>query len=94
MVQVTETWFLADRKLLRSYFGHRLREHHFKTWPSLEDVPKSTVFDVLDQATKGCPKPYSKGKVCFDILGKINPALVEESCPNAKRLLDRLRAIP
>lgn len=94
MVQVTETWFLADQNLLRTYFGHRFRGRHLKKWPSLEDVPKSTVLNVLDQATRDCPKPYSKGKICFEILGKINPSLVEESCPNAKRLLDRLRAVP
>ena len=93
MVQVTETWFLADRESLRSYFGNRLREHHLKNWPSLEDVPKSTVFKALDQATRECPKPYSKGKVCFEILGRISPALVEKSCPNAKELLDRLRSL-
>jgi Domain of unknown function (DUF4276) len=93
MVQVTETWFLADRELLRKYFGQEFREHHIKKWPSLENVPKPDVFRALDMATKDCPKPYSKGKVCFEILGRLNPDRVEKACPSAKRLLDRLRSL-
>jgi hypothetical protein len=91
MVQLMETWFLADQALLRSYFGSTLREHHFREWPNLEDVPKTTVLNALDFATAGCPKPYSKGRVSYEILKNLNPTRVEEKCPHAKRLLDRLR---
>ncbi len=38
MVQVMETWFLADRDLLRRYFGSALRENHLRQWPNLEGV--------------------------------------------------------
>lgn len=91
MVQVMETWFLADRDLLRSYFGSALRENHLKVWPSLAAVPKATVLRALDQATAACSPCYAKGKVSFDLLAKLNPAKVEQACPDAKRLLDHLR---
>lgn len=91
MVQVMETWFLADRDLLRSYFGSALRENHLKAWPSLAEVPKATVLRALDQATAACSPRYAKGKISFEILARLNPAKVEQACPDARRLLDRLR---
>ena len=93
MVRIMETWFVADRDLLASYFGADFRPHHLPKWPHLEDVAKPTVLAALERATAACKKPYSKGKVSFELLGQVNPSLVESACPNAKALLDRLRAI-
>jgi hypothetical protein len=93
MVQVMETWFLADRDLLRRYFGESLRESHLRQWPALEAVPKRTVFEALDKATAGCRKPYAKGKVSYELLGQLDPGKVETASPHAKMLLDRLRAV-
>ena len=92
MVQVMETWLLADRAALRSYFGAAFRDSALKEWPQLEAVPKTTVYEALDQATANCGKRYAKGKVSFELLGKLNPTLVEQACPHARALLGRLRA--
>lgn len=91
MVQLMETWFLADRNLLRWYFGSALREEPLKAWPVLAEVPKSTVLQALNQATAACRTPYAKGKVSFELLAKLNPTSVEQACPDARRLLNRLR---
>jgi len=91
MVQLMETWFLADHDVLRKYFGQALREEPLKAWPSLAEVPKATVLSALDRATAACSPCYAKGKVSFEILARLNPARVEQACPDAKRLLDRLR---
>ena len=93
MVVAMETWFLADRELLKEHFGPELVESHFKKWPTLEDVPKKTVLSALMAATAGCSSRYDKGKVSFDLLAKLNPNRVEISCPHAKELLDRLRSL-
>ena len=93
MVQVMETWFLADRQLLKSYFGNQLRENRFKAWPALEDVPKQTIIDALTGATADCSKVYAKGKVSFEILQDLDPDRVENACPHAKQLLERLREL-
>lgn len=97
MVQVMETWFLADRNALQTYFGNRFKANAISQWPQLEAVPKETVFDALEKATASCSTPYAKrkvkGKVAFDLLAQIDPALVEGACPHAKSLLDRLRAL-
>jgi len=93
MVQTTETWLLADVATLKAYFGQQFRESHIKAWPSLEDVPKDVVFQALDCATSSCAKKYAKGKICFELLGKLDPQKVQNASPHAKRLLDRLRAV-
>lgn len=93
MVQAMETWFVADRLLLKRYFGNQLRENKLKAWPALEDVPKQTILDALADATAGCPKVYAKGKVSFEILQDLDPSRVETACPHAKQLLERLREL-
>ena len=91
MVQVMETWFLADREALRRHFGSRFRENVLRQWPRLEDVPKASVLAALRDATSDCSPPYDKGTVSFQLLAGINPGLVETACPHAARLLRRLR---
>jgi len=93
MVQVMETWFLADNEMLKRYFGHELRENHLKKWPKLEAVSKATVLQALAKATAGCGKPYSKGRVSYELLKRLSPAEVESKCPHAKALLERLRTL-
>ena len=90
MVQAMETWFLADRNSLQRYFGAKFKENALRQWPQLEAVPKAMVFDALERATD---KGYVKGKVSFELLAQIDPALVEAACPHAKALLDRLRTL-
>jgi Domain of unknown function (DUF4276) len=93
MVQLMETWFLADRDLLRRYFGPDFREEALRQWRALEQVPKATVLAALERATKACPTPYAKGRVSFELLEGLDPVRVEQACPNAKRLLDCLREL-
>ena len=93
MVVAMETWFLADRELLKKHFGPGFVESHLKRWPALEEVPKDTVLNALRQATARCSTPYEKGKVSFDVLAKLNSSRVEIECPHAKELLNRLRSL-
>ena len=93
MVQVMETWFLADRDALRAYFGDGFRENAIRAWPDLEGVPKATVFKALKRATGSCRQSYAKGRVSFELLARIDPARIEAACPHAVALLDKLRAL-
>jgi len=92
MVQVMETWFLADRHALQKYFGAGFRQNAIRDWPALENVPKTTVLKALDRATASCGRRYAKGRVSFELLARIDPARVEAACPHARVFLDRLRA--
>lgn len=91
MVQVMETWFLADRDALRKFFGPELNEKAFAAWPELEAVPKATVLSALEKATAKCKTSYAKGAVSFKLLSTLNPAEVEQQCVHAHHLLARLR---
>ena len=93
MVQVMETWFLADRDSLRDFFGPQLNENHFRQWPNLEQVPRDTVLNALERATTNCQKPYHKGRASFELLGRIDPQRVAVACPHADQLLNYLRAL-
>ena len=89
MVQVMETWFLADVDTLQRCFGASFRANALREWPQLERVPKQTVFDVLAQASG---RRYTKRKA-FDLLERIRPDCVENACPHAKALLNHLRSL-
>lgn len=89
MVQVMETWFLADVGTLQRFFGASFRPNALREWPQLEQVPKQTVFDVLAQASG---RRYTKRKA-FDLLERTRPECVENACPHAKALLNHLRSL-
>ena len=92
MVQVMETWLLADLDALRRYFGAEFRENAINRWPVLEHVPKATVLKAPERATAACRKSYAKGRVSFELLARVDPDRVEAACRHARALLDRLRA--
>jgi hypothetical protein len=93
MVSCMETWLVADRGAFQAFFNPNLREKHLPEWPNLESVPGADVRAALDRATKACKRPYSKGQLSFELLATISPNEVEDRCPAAKRLLDRLRQL-
>ena len=94
MVQVIESWFLADWEMLVSYFGPNFRQNAFREWPSLESLSKADVYDFLEMATATrVKKQYKKGKISFEMLAKLDPVKVENACPHAKELMKRLRKL-
>ncbi|HAD11109.1 MAG TPA: hypothetical protein DCF33_01600 [Saprospirales bacterium] len=90
MVQLMETWFLADTRILKSYFGNNFNENKVPKWTNLESVEKSKVLNVLNKASNG---KYEKGKISFELLGRLNVEIVKAKLPNAKRLLDYLQEL-
>ena len=93
MVQMMETWFVADRNALQRYFGARFNENALPRWPDLESVPRNDVLTALQTATARCATGYAKGKVSYNLLSEVDPGEVERACPAAKRLLARLRTL-
>jgi hypothetical protein len=92
MVQIMESWFLADRAVLASFYGQGFRDSALPRRPHLEQVPKAEMLSGLQQATRSTRKGnYCKGSHSFDILSRINPTVVETAAPHAKRFLDALR---
>lgn len=90
MVQVMESWFLADRKTLSDFFGQGFRQNKLPPEGTpIEDVAKEAVYSALETATKTCKTkaPYGKGPHSFKILAKIEPKKILERSPWARRLI-------
>ena len=92
MATCMETWLVADREALRNYFRNCWKNNALPEWPDLAKVERGRVFQALVQATAACgKKQYAKGSVSFDVLQHIDPAIVQQRCPFARDLIERLR---
>lgn len=92
MVEVMESWFLADKAALESFYGQGFRASGLPGNPQVEKVPKDEVLSSLARATGDARKgAYDKGSHSFDILARLDPRKVENAAPYARRLLDTLR---
>ena len=94
MVQVMESWFLADRDALRQFYGNGFREGAIPQWPDIERIPKQDIEAKLGDATRGTTKgSYHKGRHSFQILGMLDPNKVADASPHAKRFIDSLKKL-
>ena len=91
MVQVMESWFLADREALEAFYGQGYRSNALPPEQNVEQIPKQDVFKGLDQAARDTSKGnYSKGKHGFEILEMLDPAKVRKASPYADRFIKAL----
>ena len=94
MVQVMESWFLADPDALESYYGQDFRKAALPKNPKVEDVSKQDVKLGLRLATRKTRKgEYSKGRHSFEILAVLDTAKVREKSPYAERFLSTLQRL-
>ena len=94
MVQVMESWFLADRDTLRDFYGPRLSENRLPRNPNVEQIPKADVESGLRAATAGTSKGrYHKTKHAPTLLANIAPSAVKNAAPNCNRLFDYLQSL-
>jgi Domain of unknown function (DUF4276) len=88
MVQIMESWFLADKATVADYFGNGFKKKALPNRDDVEAVPKADVLKSLRDATRRTAKGgYSKGKHSFEILALIRPNLVRQASHHAHRLL-------
>ena len=85
MVTCMETWIVADRQTLNQHFGSPLQTSALPPLDNLEGRSRQDVQDRLERATRDCPGPYSKGPKSFEILGKLNPDVLEQRLPSFRR---------
>jgi hypothetical protein len=94
MVQVMESWLLADRNALKEFFGQGFKENALPAANNaVEDIGKQQVYDALSKVTSNCKTKaaYGKGEHSFKLLAKIAPNKVIRASPWAKRFVDELR---
>ena len=95
MVQVMESWFLADREALANFYQQQFRPKALPGNPRrVEQIPKKDVQDGLDRATRATAKGrYHKGRHSFEILASLDPAKVTAASPYARRFVQTLLAL-
>lgn len=94
MVQIMESWFLADKDCLADYFGQGFNSQALPSNLDIEAISKQDILDKLEAATRQCVQKgsYSKGKHSFEILAAIDPGKVIAASPHASQLIDILKA--
>ena len=87
-----ETWLVADAKNLATYYGKGFQASALPTNAQLETVTKSALYDSLCRATRSTAKrKYCKRDHSFAILATLDPAVIQQRLPHAKRFFDFLR---
>jgi hypothetical protein len=94
MVQMMESWFLADKEVLQKYYGRDFRMNALRGNPNVEDIPKKDVESCLKDATRPTQKgEYDKIRHGPEIFGLLRAQLVKEAAPYCKRLFETLQRI-
>jgi hypothetical protein len=86
MVQVMESWFLADEAALRAFYGKRFQEGAVGWNPKVEEIPKDDAFGRLRRVGG----EYHKTKHASKLLATIDPAVVRQAAPNCDRMFRAL----
>ena len=87
MVQVMETWIVADEAALSRYYGSGLEAGQLPRRPMLEEVPKADLVRALVRATAATSKgSYRKIRHASELLARIDPEVVKRRCPHFDRL--------
>ena len=91
MVQIMESWFLADPQALKAFYGQGYRPDALPPDQDVERIAKQDVINGLVRATRDTAKGrYDKGTHSFQILEKLNPKKVTNASPHAKRFIESL----
>ena len=94
MVEVMESWFLADREALEAFYGNGYRSNALPPRQNVEEIPKGDVCNGLARATRNSTKGrYHKGAHSFRILEKLDAAKVRRASPYADRFISTLSTL-
>ena len=95
MVQMMESWFLADRDCLARYFGNGFNANALPApQKAIEDISKEDLERALDESPRQSSKRrYAKGRDSFALLGQIDAAKVIVASPHARRLVEAMSGV-
>ena len=85
MTRCMETWIVADRSALREQFGPNIQAGDLPEIDNLEQFSPGNLKDRLESATQLCLDPYNKGRNSFEVLGNLNPDVLEQHLPSFHR---------
>jgi hypothetical protein len=84
MVQVMESWLVADENALRSYYKKKLKPEALPKRENVEDITPSQVLRALSRASGGT---YDKASHAPKILEQLDPEKVRARAINCDRFL-------
>jgi Domain of unknown function (DUF4276) len=92
MVELMESWFLADRTELAQYFGQKFAAGKLPGMANkVEAVAKVDVETGLKRATHPSSRgQYDKGRHSAELLGRIDPNNLKQSAPRFAALLQAI----
>ena len=94
MVQVMESWFLADRDALKKYYKQGFREGRLPGNQNVERISKSDVVIGLAKATRHtAKKKYHKTQHAPALLSSLDVDKVRSNAPSCNRLFHSLRSL-
>ena len=91
MVQVMESWFLADRETLEEFYGSEFRASGLPQNERVEEIDKSRVERGLREATRRTQKGrYRKTQHARQLLERLDPMKVRLAARHCDRLFRAL----
>ena len=87
MVEVMESWFLADPEVLEEYFGRGFSVDALPPTRDVEQIAKDTVLEKLTRAARATKKQrYDKGRDAHMILERLDAGKLRTRAPHFDRL--------
>ena len=93
MVQCMETWLLADRQAIASFYGNGFRVGALPSAGSqIETLSRQEILQKLEQATRSARTKgrYDKGRHSFALLAQVDPGVLRQASPWADRFFEML----
>lgn len=95
MTQCMESWLLADRGVLKTFFGQGFKENQLPAMANpVETIAKTQIYQSLANATHDCKTKaqYGKGEHSFKLLALVDPGKVMDASPWASRFVEAIKA--
>ena len=90
MVQIMESWLIADIKALKNYYGKKFIERKIPDNTKVEEISKEEVLSALMLAAENTDKGGYKKMHGPEILGLVNVNRVRKAAPYCNRLFTTL----
>ena len=89
MTTCMETSIVADGAALWEHYGQPRQENALPALVDMENRNRHEVHNQLVHASRNCTNAYSKGKRSFEVLAKLDPAVLKQYLPSFVRV-DRI----
>jgi hypothetical protein len=91
MVQIMESWFLADVETLQSYYGQKFNSNAIPKINDVEKIAKLDVENSLNKATKDTQKGvYHKIKHGAELLSRIDVIKIRQKAKHCQRVFQTI----